>query len=265
VETWLRDPFAIYARHVLRLRPLDPLEQVVDVADYGRLVHAGLHDFYSRGGDPRAPGALEELTNALHARLRQAALRESLLTWWTPQLARIAAFVIETERARPAPSGLWVETSGVWHLADLDFTLRGRADRIERDSAGGLTIIDYKTGTVPSDPEVRAGLAPQLPLEAAMAAAGAFPGVPDARVVGLEYWRLTGRRESGAVFAAGGRKADVAELVADSACGLRRLIAAFDDPAQPYLAQPIPGIRPRFSDYAQLARVGEFSAGTDEE
>jgi ATP-dependent helicase/nuclease subunit B len=104
-----------------------------------------------------------------------------------------------------------------------------------------------------------------LPLEAAMAAAGAFPGVPDARVVGLEYWRLTGRRESGAVFAAGGRKADVAELVADSACGLRRLIAAFDDPAQPYLAQPIPGIRPRFSDYAQLARVGEFSAGTDEE
>ena len=54
------------------------------------------------------------------------------------------------------------------------FRLIGRADRIERRREGGLAILDYKTGTPPSQKEVDAGLAPQLLLEAAMAAAGAF-------------------------------------------------------------------------------------------
>ena len=44
---------------------------------------------------------------------------------------------------------------------------------------------------------------------------------------------------------------------------LADLIDAFDDPARCYLAQPHPGERPRFSDYAQLARVAEWAAADD--
>ena len=50
IETWLRDPYAIHARHVLQLRPLDPLDQETDAADYGVLVHAGLHRFLREHG-----------------------------------------------------------------------------------------------------------------------------------------------------------------------------------------------------------------------
>ena len=50
------------------------------------------------------------------------------------------------------------------------FTLVGRADRIERRADGRLAILDYKTGAPPSQREVDAGLAPQLLLEACMAA-----------------------------------------------------------------------------------------------
>ena len=68
------------------------------------------------------------------------------------------------------------EASGALELARPGglFRLTGRADRIERRRDGGLAILDYKTGTPPSQKEVDAGLAPQLLLEAAMAAAGAF-------------------------------------------------------------------------------------------
>ena len=55
-----------------------------------------------------------------------------------------------------------------------DFVLRGRADRIERRHDGTISILDYKTGRVPKQGEVEDGRAPQLPLEAAMAEAGAF-------------------------------------------------------------------------------------------
>ena len=42
------------------------------------------------------------------------------------------------------------------------------------------------------------------------------------------------------------------------------LVGAYDDPSQPYLSQPRPGSVPRFSDYALLARVAEWSAARED-
>ena len=56
------------------------------------------------------------------------------------------------------------------------FSLRGIADRIEREPDGRYVILDYKTGAVRSEKQVRTGLAPQLTLEAAMLRKGGFAG-----------------------------------------------------------------------------------------
>ena len=45
IETWLRDPYAIHARHILRLTALKPLDEATDASDYGSIVHDGLHRF----------------------------------------------------------------------------------------------------------------------------------------------------------------------------------------------------------------------------
>ena len=266
IETWLRDPFAIYAREILRLRALDPLDQVTDVMEYGSLVHAGLRRYLDLNGTARPPDMADRLREAMHQTLTKAGLREALLAWWTPRLSRVAAWIAETERARPQLRHIQAEVSGVWDIPGTNFRLRGRADRIEHRADGMLAILDYKTGTPPSQTAVDTGLAPQLPLEAAMAQAGAFGQAFSATVTELTYWHLAGGQVPGtARLLCRGDAARTAELVRDTADGLRRLIAAYDDPAQPYLAQPWPGAAPRFSDYVQLARVGEWSGGGDSE
>ena len=142
--------------------------------------------------------------------------------------------------------------------------LRGRADRIDRGADGGLSIFDYKTGTPPSQTAVDAGFAPQLPLEAAMAAAGAFAGVAG-QAVELIYWHLTGGNVPGVAHSLyKGDAAQVAASAAAAAENLAGLIAAYDDPARAYLAQPHPGRVPRFAEYAQLARVAEWTAAGDD-
>ena len=51
IETWLRDPYAIYARNILKLEALRPLEEAADHADYGSVVHAAIAAFLSDVGD----------------------------------------------------------------------------------------------------------------------------------------------------------------------------------------------------------------------
>ena len=270
VETWLRDPYGIYARHVLGLRALEPLEQAVENSDFGTVVHGAIASWVKGLGAtyPRNAGWLlrGEMGRALEGR----ALRPALVAWWRPRLMRIADWVAEQEGARRvARPGVVVavEVSGRWEVPGVGapFELRGRADRIERRADGRLAVLDYKTGVVPKGKEVEAGHAPQLPLEAAMAAAGGFG--PDLVGVAAEltYWRLTGGYVAGEIFSVfKGEPGATAAGAETAAVELARLIVKFDEPGQAYLSQPHPGAAPRFTDYAQLARVAEWSAVEEE-
>jgi ATP-dependent helicase/nuclease subunit B len=135
------------------------------------------------------------------------------------------------------------------------FTLRGKADRIDRLKAGGLAIIDYKTGGAPSDRQIQTGYAPQLPLEALMAAAGKFADVPAERVAALAYWQLKGGRiiaEQTTV------KGDPMGLAAFYRSRLETLIATFNDPDMPYHPLPDPKFVPLFRLYDHLSRRAEW-------
>ena len=268
IETWLRDPYAIYARHVLRLVPLAPIEEAIDDIDYGILVHEGLHRCLEAVGTGWPEDAAARLGEALEVALANARLRPALTAWLRPRLARIAAWVAARERTRRAEDGAPValagERGGSWDLPGL--TVSGRADRIESHADGRIVVIDYKTGTAPDQKLVRHGLAPQLPLLAAMAQDGAFGPDFAAAPRGLLYWRLTGGFEPGEEFAPlGADGVELAREVAAARQGLLDLIARFARAEQAYLAQPVPGRVPFRSDYAQLARVAEWAGVGEEE
>jgi ATP-dependent helicase/nuclease subunit B len=257
IETWLADPYAIYARHVLGLVPLDPLEPSTDAADYGALVHDGLDQFLKQVGTAWPANARALLREAMDHALRAAGVRQALFEWWAPRLARIADWVAGQEtlrRSELAPSRIASEASGRWSL-----DVPGEADRIELRGDGSLAILDYKTGQPPTQLQVEAGFAPQLPLEAAMAGAGAFGPTLRAPTAELTYWHLTGGFEPGQArtLFKGDREA-IARLVAQAHERLGALIVAFDRVERAYLARPHPGRVPRFPQFAQLARVAEW-------
>ena len=202
IEEWLRDPYAIHARHVLRLRPLAALDEAIDAIDYGSIVHEGMHRFLEASGAGWTADAPARLEAALLAALDARGLRPALLAWWRPRLRRIAAWVAATEinrRSDAPPAHIAAEVPGLLMLPGPagPFELAARADRIERRADGRLAILDYKTGQPPKPEDVRQGHAPQLTLEAAMAVAGGFGDDLADEVAELAYWCMTGATPPG--------------------------------------------------------------------
>ena len=187
--------------------------------------------------------------------------------WW-PRFEKIVQEFVrqETEwRQEAAPFATEVSGRYVFGAAGGDFTLSGKADRIDRLRGGGYAVIDYKSGSTPGKGDVRQGLSPQLPLEALMLRHGAFAEVPAGETSELVYWRVTGSGQKPVErITFSGGEPDIAAMTDAAAAGLAALVEKFDDPATPYLSQPRAEAKPKFSDYDHLARVREWSVGGDD-
>ncbi len=265
IETWRRDPYAIYARRILKLEALDPLDAEIGAAERGTVIHRALDEFVRRFPGPLPDDALAQLTAIGQHCFGPLLSRPSLWAFWWPRFLRIAEWFIAHDAPRRA--GLLAshaEVRGRWEMTTPSglFTLSAKADRIDQRRDSAWEIIDYKTGGVPPKKEIDRGLSPQLPLEAAMLPAGAFEGLPEGEVAALAYWRLSGGEAAGTNLEI---KGDVVRLTQDAADGLRNLIEAFAQPASRYLSLPDADAAPRFSDYGHLARIREWSVAEGEE
>jgi len=269
IETLIRDPYSVYARHILGLRALEPIDAAPDAAARGNFIHAALDAFLRAFPDALPADAAARLIAIGAAEFAAFADRPALRTFWWPRFLRVAHWFIEAEIARRATLvHIRSEIEGQFVIAApfADFTLTAKADRIDTLRAGGLAIVDYKTGTLPRTLEWQRGYAPQLPLEAAMAEAGGFPRIASP-VMALEFWQLRGGEPPGEIRALAKDDAELRRLIDAALPGLRHLIAAYDDPATPYAAVPRAEYAPRYNDYAHLARVKEWAAadGGEEE
>ncbi len=260
VGTWMQDAYALYAKRILRLAPLDALDADPGALDRGIIIHGALERFVAAYPDALPDDALRRLLDIGSQQFADLIHRPQVEALWRPRFERVAQWVIAQERARrPALSALRAEVSGelVLERPGGRFVLRARADRIERDADGRVVVIDYKTGQLPNRSDVVAGLQPQLPLEAVMVEHGAFAGVAPAEVAGLLFWRLKGDEEGGEERVAASD--DPAALAAGALAGLQHLIDHFDQAATAYPPRPRPRAARR-RDYDHLSRLGEWSS-----
>jgi len=252
VETLVRDPYAIYARHVLRLRALKPLGRDADALERGAALHAALRAFTEATPGPLPPDAAARFARETGAAIRAAAPWPAARALWTARLETAAPWFLATEaerRARGLPVALEIDGERAVEGAALPFRLVAVADRIDRTPAGAYAIYDYKSGGVPSEKEAR-HFHLQLPLEAAIAEAGGFRDLPAAPVAHMELIGLGARTlrpldlDPGATWTR-----------------LARLVAAYQDEATGYPARLRPQRLSYESDYDHLSRLGEWADG----
>jgi ATP-dependent helicase/nuclease subunit B len=248
IETWLRDPYAIYAKHVLKLRPLDVLDEPVGPLERGNILHKALELFMAGGG-----GDAERLIALADRLFEEGGIPKAVLAVWRPRfLGAAKAFVGFEQERRNAITASYLEKRGTLELDG--FTLTGIADRIDVLTDGRAAILDYKSGAIPSNKQVDQLLSPQLPLEAAMLAEDGF-GIGKFTAEELIYVSL-----------AGGAKArdpsyvrNPVTLTGEAVAQLKRRIAWFSQRETPYRSRVKPYRADIAGDYDHLARVKEWS------
>ncbi|MBV8850633.1 MAG: double-strand break repair protein AddB [Methylobacteriaceae bacterium] len=275
IETMRRDPYAIYAESILRLKPLEPLNFQPGARERGTYIHAALEEFakaHRIGALPR--DARVRLLNLLRDELTDFESDQDFQAFDWPRIEKAVGFYLgyEAER-RPVLQSILTEQRGEIKILLADsstFTLSAVADRIEIAQDGCVRVVDYKTGTTPGLDEVRVGFAPQLTLEAAMVAEGAFPEIGKREANEALYLKLGGGDGGKKIeldWSKGKRKEGFADVVARHRQELETLLNQFRQHDTPYLPRPFPKYASKHSDYDHLARVKEWSAtggATDE-
>lgn len=256
IEQWRRDPYGLYARLILDLTPLDPLEQPFGAAERGTAIHDALEAFVKAWPDTLPDDAEAKLMEIGRQKLGPLLARPADRAFWWPRFERLVGWFCDFERQRRADG--WrpyvLETRGNRVVGPV--TINAKADRIDRKGSA-WEIIDYKTGRVPTRDEIKGVFAPQLAVEALIARAGGY-GDKASGDIELSYWRTGGGDAQRAVAVK-----DVAEVIAATERVLGEMIEAFYGAGLPYTAIPQPAYAPAFNDYAHLERLDEWQTRVD--
>lgn len=269
IETLRRDPYAVYARRVLELAPVEPLIRDPGAAERGTLFHDILNRFVRSGTDPMADDALDELLAAGRAAFADADLPDDIAAVWWPRFLAMAGNLVAWERGRghdtlSRHSEVRAEPMPV---AATGVTLSGYADRVDLLTGGFADILDYKTGMSPSKGQAHTLLAPQLALEGALLQRGAFAAIGAKTPSKLAHVRLraNGEVEEESILEFKRQIRTAGDLAEEAWQRLERLLDHYNLASTGYLSRALPFREGETDgDYDHLARVLEWSAGGDD-
>ncbi|WP_375427525.1 double-strand break repair protein AddB [uncultured Sphingomonas sp.] len=257
VDRLKADPYAFYARRVLGLMPMEPVDADPSAAWRGTAVHLILEEWWRH--DAADPALLPARARALMSDELTHPLIRAL---WSPRLMEAIDW-IAARTAQDADGGrrVWqAEGKGVVEIGGV--TLTGRYDRIDRLPDGGIAIVDYKTGQAPSTAAVREGFSMQLGMLGVIAERGGFPGV-SGTAGAFEYWSLARSRDGfGKVVSPVDPDGAKDKVRTDEFVG--RAAAQFTEAAGKWLTGDAPfeaKVKPEYApytEYDQLMRLDEW-------
>ena len=186
ISTLIRDPYAIYARSILNLLPLEPLRAGPSARDRGVAVHLILERFVKeRPAAESLPDAHDRLFHLAVQVLHETVPYPTARVLWLARLKRAAGHFL-TQDSKHGGSVVLAEKDGSVQLLETEFQLYGRLDRIDRLPDGTLHLIDYKTGSPPTAKQ-QSVYELQLHLAAAMVERGGFTGLGRTKASLISY------------------------------------------------------------------------------
>ena len=261
IEKLISDPYAIYAKKILQLECFP----AIGTTDYPRLRGILFHRALGLWAERLKRVPSEPHLWALHGAgvLAFATYRDEprVMGFWWPRFLRAAQWLISEGSLYMNVKDTHVEIKGTLTFAvgGINHSLVTRADRIDVLRDGSVRIIDYKTGSLPSNSDVINGLAPQLPLEAAMVIRRAFPAVKETTIADLVYIRFAGGNDEGDIAKINPKTlATVEALATRDFEGLLTLLAAYQKPDQPYLPRASHFKDNKSSEFDHLSRYAEW-------
>ncbi len=270
-----RDPYAIYARRILKLDPLEGFITDPGLAERGSLYHRIVDRFIKEGHVAGSQAAKTAMADIIRTEFDAESLPPHVDAVWRPRFAEVAREFLKWQEERQGViERSLTEVGARLDLPALGLSITGIADRIDLKANGRADIIDYKTGSSPSAAQARSLLDPQLPLEAAALGAGAFKTVGPRQTDDLLYVRLRpGHRFSSDVVNNETRKASATvqpksamDLAEDALSELSRFVAVLRSGEQGFMSRLIPASARDFGgEFDHLARVAEWASAENSE
>ncbi|MFP7672335.1 double-strand break repair protein AddB [Marivita sp. S0852] len=253
IEKLIRDPYAIYASKVLRLRPLHPIQHAPNAMKRGTVIHKVFEEFVSDTAEKADLISTEKLVAIAEDVLTSEVAWPTDRIQWRVRIEKIAEWFVQNERARRAMARpVLFEKTGAMDISTPPFRITAKADRIDLNSRGEALVYDYKTGTAPTkDQQMLFDV--QLLVTAALICEGGFPQISPRGVADARYISLTGE---GKEVPAPLEECPPERILAM----LTTLIDAYRDPNTGYTARNKMHKDVFGSDYDQLSRFGEWDA-----
>ena len=257
-ETLMRNPYLYYVRHLLKLRPLDTIDSEADAADLGSLIHAVI-DSYTKQANIKPPASVGEgevlfLQLAAEAFSRFEA-RPSIHTLWWPRIEAIAHwFVAYDTETRSTGRSIHSEILGEAEIkteAGKTVELKAKADRLEIGKDGNVTLIDFKTGGLPTRADIQQGFSPQLLLEGLILAHAGFGTAVHGVPAEMIYYRLGNAFTSGDSVKAESGVANIQPEIV-------KILSAYLDEAHPYYARPFKDKSKNIKELDYIQRLDEW-------
>lgn len=274
IEALTRDPYAVWARDILRFHALERPDEQVEARARGTAIHAAFEHFTLAHPKDLPDDAARIFEDLYMGELARAGMPRDALAREAALAGEAARWVVELEAFRRADGrDIHVEKTGklTREIAGRPFTLAAKADRIEISPDGLGHVLDFKTGGAPSKKMVQSGFSPQLTLTAAILARGGFAEIGRAEPGELTYLQVTGRRPPGREEVRATPDGDNDKVLnsrdaADKALeGMVQLVERYADPARGYTSRVAPQfVKLYVSDYDHLARVFEWSTSGEE-
>ena len=214
-------PYQYFAKYILDIKSMD-ISDDLDASEFGRLVHLCLHDFHFDQSDvtryrdidfalDTRDTLISELTKISTETFMRTSFPDAIKQGWLQRwLSNIPSY-IDWAIAR---SEIWQPQQGEIGLSETlcpGTYLQGQIDRLDANN-DGLALIDFKTGTIPTEKSVAQGETVQLP----------FYALLSNDIVQAEYLELG--NQNGVKTKVSLNEQDLAELKANHQARLLQLV-----------------------------------------